>query len=213
MAGEQGVCGECGRCGGKGAGVASAQICNGLHTHTHTHTHTAAPLQRDRLQQDLGKDADASRGSFSAERRTRQRQRRQDTGGVEGASKTTGATYETTPVCSSDLADDDPFAAMMALKLALKTEEVAEEVRTKLQRAGACAHAAAVAQLRGWAAAAGPGDYNHVTFLLSHVRSCAATETGRGGGGGRLAGCEAAGGRGSCRRRCPSRSRAPKTGQ
>jgi len=119
--------------------------------------------------------------------------------------------YETTPGSSSVPSDDDPFSAMMALKMALLKADApsdgAEEVRTKLQRAGACAHADAVAQHRGWAAAAGSGDDNHVTFPLSPVRCCAATETGRGGGGGG----EAAGGRGSCCRGCPSRSRATKT--
>lgn len=49
-------------------------------------------------------------------------------------------------------ADDDPFSAMMALKLALLKADApadgAEEVRTRFQRAGACAHAAAVTQLR-----------------------------------------------------------------
>ena len=55
--------------------------------------------------------------------------------------------------CSSVTADDDPFSAMMALKLALLKADApadgAEEVRTKFQRAGACTHAAAVSQLWG----------------------------------------------------------------
>ena len=54
--------------------------------------------------------------------------------------------YETTPGSSSVPSDDDPFSAMMALKMALLKADApsdgAEEVRTKLQRAVSSAEGA-----------------------------------------------------------------------